>query len=174
MHAAIPNRGTGEQPIKAAIPVGEHRRAPALAALRTAPRVTRVSQPEWATTSTDSAAKAKGVRYEKRVAEWLQDVCTQQGWTLWDHQWFCYKFGDKTAYFQPDFIIERPQGNILAEVKLTYVDTTAQLKRYVDWLRIFGLICYPITIVRNLTPDTGNIITELENATSHSVLHLWI
>lgn len=152
---------------------GECRRAPTLAALRAAPRVVKVPPPVWATSSL-TPAQAKGIRYEKRVGEWLRKTCAERGWELWDHQWFCHQAGELVTYFQPDFIIERPQGNILAEIKLTYVDTTAQLQRYVDCLRVFGLICNPITIVRNLTPNTPSIVTELDSITPNSVLHLWL
>ena len=94
---------------------------------------------------------------------------------LHDHQWFEYTKGDKVKLFQPDFIIERPNDvGIVIEVKLTYVDTSLQLNMYVEYLKIFGLICIPLTIVKNLTPGAPSAIHEFAAITPGGVYHLWV
>lgn len=153
----------------------EVRRAPALAAMRAGPRVRVISPPAWAKPDTQTASRAKGYAYEKRVKKELQNVCEKEGWILHDHQWFEYKNGNEVKFFQPDFIIERPNDvGIVIEVKLTYVDTAAQLSRYVEYLKIFGLICIPLTIVKNLIPGVPSVIHEFAAITPGGVYHLWI
>lgn len=155
----------------------EARRAPALAALRAfaQPRVTLVPTPAWATPKRTFGAKARGLAYERKVKKVLTKICTSSNWQLLDHPWFLYTCGQEAKYFQPDFLIQRPDTDwILAEVKLTYVDTTWQLSKYLHYLKIFGVSCTPITIVRNLTEDAKNIIDDFSKVTSNSVLHLWL
>lgn len=154
----------------------EAKRAPALMALRNAPRVRVVSPPEWAKLDKQTASQAKGYAYEKRVEKELQKVCDKFGWKLYAHQWFEYSCEGKVKLFQPDFIIER-SGNagIVIEVKLTYVDTTQQLNTYVKYLQIFGLICFPLTIVKNLVPGINNtIIRDFSEIIPNGVYHLWV
>ena len=161
----------------------ESRRAPALAALRAKfaeqtnpclPKETvQVSTaPFYASSLTGT--KAQGCAYEKKVGKFLKSYCTKAGWELMDHQWFVYSNGTDTKYFQPDFIITRPgQDGLLVEVKLTYVDTTEQLKKYTRYLEIFGLTCVPITIVRNLIPG-AQFVDSFDKIFPNSVLHLWL
>lgn len=157
----------------------ESRRAPALAALRA-----RIQQPSVTETvvpclspfapGSVTGTKAQGRAYEKKVGKFLRRACDEAGWRLWDHQWFEYK-GKEVKYFQPDFVIEREgQEGILIEVKLTYVDTSKQLNKYLEYLRLFGLNCFPITIVRNLVPVMPEYMNDFSKVTANSVLHLWI
>lgn len=85
-----------------------------------------------------------------------------------------YKDDLGIKHFQPDFIIERETDNVLVEVKLTFVDTTAQINKYLHYLKIFGLDCFPIVIVRNLTPTAPAVVTDFDKITPNVVLHLWI
>jgi len=155
----------------------ETRRAPALAALRRFPVVTPVAPPGWAAKDASTPAKAKGYSYERKVGTILHKKCSELRWKLWDHQWFVYRAGEHMQYFQPDFVIERPNElGIIAEVKLTYVDTSVQLNRYVAYLKLFGVVCFPITIVKNLTPAVAKdfVVDDLSKAQTNSVLHLWV
>jgi hypothetical protein len=117
---------------------------------------------------------ARGLAYERKVGRALKAYCTQEKLKLWDHQWFVYKNGGEIKYFQPDFIIERKDNAVLIEVKLTFVDTTLQVNKYLEYLKLFGLDCFPVTIVRHLTPLTPAIITEFNEMAPNTVLHLWI
>ena len=133
--------------------------------------------PAWAVTpSCTYGTKARGLTYERKVGKYLTKLCDENGWKLWDHQWFLYAYGKERKYFQPDFLIERPsQEGIIVEVKLTYVDTTAQLQKYLEYLKIFGFTGFPLVIVRNLTPALPcAIIDDFANATPNAVLHLWL
>ena len=162
----------------------EARRAPALAALRqrctaatspaaaTLPSVSPCPSPFAATPS--SGSRARGLAYERKVGKVLASHCAKAGWKLWDHQWFAYKDDSGIKYFQPDFIIERENDNVLIEVKLTFVDTNTQVNKYLHYLKIFGLECFPLIIVRNLTPTAPLIITDFDKITPNAVLHLWI
>lgn len=171
----------------------ESRRAPALAALRArakaATRPPKVEQPPKVVSSPNSyvfpcdppftnppskGSCARGLAYERKVGQALNAYCTQEKLKLWDHQWFVYKNGDGVKYFQPDFIIERKSDAVLIEVKLTFVDTTLQVNKYLEYLKLFGLDCFPITIVRHLTPFAPAIITEFNEMAPNTVLHLWI
>lgn len=117
---------------------------------------------------------ARGLAYERKVGRALKAYCAQEGLKLWDHQWFVYKNGDEIKYFQPDFIIERKSDAILIEVKLTFVDTTLQVNKYLEYLKLFGLDCFPVTIVRHLTPFAPAIITEFNEMAPNTILHLWV
>lgn len=164
----------------------EARRAPALATLRqrhaataatlltaaTSPSVTPCLPPFAPTEK--SRSQARGLAYERKVGELLTTYCDKAGWKLWDHQWFAYKDDSGVKHFQPDFIIERETDNVLVEVKLTLVDTSAQIDKYLHYLKIFGLDCFPLVIVRNLTPAASLIITDFDKITPNAVLHLWI
>lgn len=162
----------------------EARRAPALAALRqrcvaatpsavaTSPSVSLCSPPFAPGSLTGS--RARGRSYERKVGKILASHCAKAGWKLWDHQWFSYKDESGVKYFQPDFIIERENDNVLIEVKLTFVDTNAQVNKYLHYLKIFGLDCFPVVIVRHLTPAASLIITDFNEIAPNTVLHLWI
>lgn len=162
----------------------EARRAPALAALRqryaattlsvatTSPSVTPCPPPFVPTPLNGS--RARGLTYERKVGKLLAAHCAKVGWKLWDHQWFAYKDNSGVKHFQPDFIIERKTDNVLVEVKLTLVDTSAQINKYLHYLKIFGLDCFPLVIVRNLTPAASLIITDFDKITPNVILHLWI
>lgn len=117
---------------------------------------------------------ARGLAYERKVGRALKAYCAQEEFKLWDHQWFVYKNGDEIKYFQPDFIIERKDNAVLIEVKLTFVDTTLQVNKYLEYLKLFGLDCFPVTIVRHLTPFAPAIVTEFNEMAPNTVLHLWI
>lgn len=161
----------------------ESRRAPALAALRArfAEQTTPPLPRETVCLSTSPFAsnrltgtKARGLAYERKVGKFLKTHCDKMGWELLDHQWFVYSNGIEAKYFQPDFVISRPgQDGLLVEVKLTYVDTTAQIQRYLNYLSIFGLSCVPLTIVRNLTPG-AQFVDSFDKILPNSVLHLWL
>ena len=180
MRHEIVNNAGGTHPIIRAINMlsssSESRRAPALAALRALlPRVTPVPPPFPSQRETGS--RARGLSYERQVGKELQKICANNGWTLWDHQWFLYECGTERKYFQPDFVIEQAGGQgIVAEVKLTHVDATAQLKRYISYLKVFGLDCIPLTIVRHLTPltQTELIIDDFNKSYANAVWHLYI
>lgn len=150
----------------------ESRRAPELAALRARARRVETCPPPFSSSRADGT-RARGLTYERKVGKYLAGLCAREGWKLWDHQWFIYRNKDDTCYFQPDFIVERPSEPLLIEVKLTYVDTSYQLKKYLEYLRLFGLDCIPLTIVRNLTPGTSPI-TEFSQIKPNAVLHLWV
>lgn len=155
----------------------EARRAPALAALRaragTIPIVTPCAAPFASTTS--SGTRARGLAYERKVGKKLAAHCSKTGEKLWDHQWFKYEKSGITRHFQPDFVIERPAGqSVLIEVKLTLVDTSLQTQKYIDYLRLFGLDCFSVTIVRNLVPNAPKVITSFEELSPNAVMHLWI
>lgn len=175
----------------------ESRRAPALAALRqrwnsgtveqennkvvkqennkVVEQVRPTSPPGWAQKRTTVGTKARGYAFEKKVGKLLTKWCEESGWKLWDHQWFVYTCNEEVKYFQPDFIIERPGAEgVVIEVKLTYVDTSLQLNKYLKYLSIFGITCFPTTIVRNLTPSTVKVIDDFNKISPDSVLHLWI
>lgn len=161
----------------------EARRAPALAALRqrctaaspaaTSPPSVLPCPPPFAATP-PSGSRARGLTYERKVGKVLAVHCAKAGWKLWDHQWFVYKDDSGVKHFQPDFIIERENDNVLVEVKLTFVDASAQVNKYLHYLKIFGLECFPLIIVRNLTPIVPAIITDLDKITPNTVLHLWV
>ena len=162
----------------------EARRAPALAALRqrctaatspisaTLPSVSPCPPPFAATPS--SGSRARGLTYERKVGKVLASHCAKAGWKLWDHQWFMHKDHSGTRYFQPDFIIERKTDNVLIEVKLTFVDTNVQVNKYLSYLKLFGLDCFPAVIVRHLTSTAPAVITDFDQLTPNAVLHLWI
>ena len=131
--------------------------------------------------SCSTGTRARGHTYERKVGKFLRRACDAAGWKLWDHQWFEYKKAEKAEkaekvyHFQPDFIIERPgQEGILVEVKLTYVDTKEQLNKYLNYLGIFGINCFPVTIVRNLVPGIPEYINNFNEIKPNSVLHLWM
>lgn len=164
----------------------EARRAPALAALRQR-HAAKVATPLTAATSPSvspcpppfnhtplNGSRAQGLAYERKVGKLLTAHCDKAGWKLWDHQWFAYKDDSGVKHFQPDFIIERETDNVLVEVKLTLVDTSAQINKYLYYLKIFGLNCFPLVIVRNLTPAASLIITDFDKIIPNAVLHLWI
>ena len=154
----------------------EARRAPALAALRRFPTVTAAAPPSWATRG-GTGTRARGFGYERKVGNVLRAACCKHGWELIDHQWFVYKCGTETKYFQPDFVIDRPGDlGIVVEVKLTYIDTNAQLRKYLEYLKIFGLVCFPLTVVRNLTPfaEKDLLIDDITKARANAVWHLWV
>jgi hypothetical protein len=154
----------------------EARRAPRLAALRRFPRVTPAGPPEWASRSSLTGTKARGQAFERKVGKILEKLCVEANWTLHDHQWFIYTCGSDTKYFQPDFIIERPgEKGILIEAKLTWVDTSLQLNRYIEYLKIIGMVCFPLTVVKNLTPavDKERIVDDLKKAQAGAIWHLW-
>lgn len=167
----------------------EARRAPALAALRQRSAASSQQPHPTAATATLpsvspcpppfapvplSGSRARGLAYERKVGKMLTAHCAKAGWKLWDHQWFAYKDVSGVKHFQPDFIIERETDNVLVEVKLTFVDTSAQINKYLHYLKIFGLNCFPLVIVRNLTPTASLIITDFNKITPNAVLHLWI
>ena len=132
--------------------------------------------------SCSTGTRARGFAYERKVGKFLRRACDAAGWKLWDHQWFEYKNKEekeekeeKVCHFQPDFIIERPgQDGILIEVKLTYIDTKEQLNKYLKFLGIFGINCFPVTIVRNLVPGIPEYINNFNEIKPNSVLHLWM
>ena len=129
--------------------------------------------------SCSTGTRARGHAYERKVGKFLRRACDAAGWKLWDHQWFEYKNKEekeeKVCHFQPDFIIERPgQDGILIEVKLTYIDTKEQLNKYLKFLGIFGINCFPVTIVRNLVPGIPEYINNFNEIKPNSVLHLWM
>ena len=129
--------------------------------------------------SCSTGTRARGLAYERKVGKFLRRACDAAGWKLWDHQWFEYKNKEekeeKVCHFQPDFIIERPgQDGILIEVKLTYIDTKEQLNKYLKFLGIFGINCFPVTIVRNLVPGIPEYINNFNEIKPNSVLHLWM
>ena len=153
------------------------RRAPALEALRSLPRVTPSPPPAWAGKQKLFGTKSQGRAYEKKVGKVLKTLCDSNGWILWDHQWFVYTAAGQRNYFQPDFIVEQPGGKgLVVEAKLTYVDTTEQLTKYQNYLEIFGLTCTPVTAVRNLTPLVPRelIISEFASIFPGAVWHLWV
>lgn len=120
----------------------------------------------------NSGTRAKGIAYEKKVGKWVQKTFPYK---VWDHQWFEYKNGTTIRYFQPDFIIERPgEQGILIEVKLTYVDTSMQLNKYLKYLSIFGISCFPLTIVKNLVPTMPAFVSDFNEIKPNSILHLWL
>jgi hypothetical protein len=161
--------------MQAALLESQARRAPALAMLREIPRVVPCEPPSWAKKGAPRGTVSRGYTYERKVGKVLAAQARESGWTLWDHQWFEYQCDKKIKYFQPDFVIERPnETGIVVEVKLTYVDTTAQLQQYVEYLNVFGLNCFPITVVRHLTPAVQNVISDFNHIQPNSVLHLWI
>lgn len=155
----------------------EARRAPALAALRA-----RVQQARPSVVTCDApfsncrsvGSRARGLTYERKVGRLLAAYCNKMGWKLWDHQWFVYKCGNEVSYFQPDFIIEREHDAVLIETKLTFVDTNTQINKYLKYLKVFGLDCFPLVIVRNLTPNAPFPITDISEMAPGRVLHLWV
>lgn len=153
------------------------RRAPALEALRSLPRVVPCSAPAWVGKQRLIGTKSQGRAYEKKVGKVLKALCDSNGWIFWDHQWFVYTKPDQRNYFQPDFILEQPGGKgFVIEAKLTYVDTTEQLAKYQNYLEIFGLTCTPVTAVRNLTPLAPRelIISDFVSVFPGAVWHLWV
>lgn len=154
----------------------EARRAPALAALRNFPRVEKTAPPVWAAESLSLAAR-RGYAYERKVGKVLNEICSTAGWGLLDHQWFMWICGKDVKYFQPDFIIQRPnEQGILIEVKLTYVDANAQLNKYLQYLKLFGLDCFSAIAVRHLTKCVSRdaVIDDFSKLKPNSVWHLWI
>jgi hypothetical protein len=154
----------------------EARRAPALAALREFPRVTLTESP-WGKETKARGTKAQGYAYERKVGKVLTKICDEAGWKLWDHQWFKCSQGNKVEYFQPDFIIERPsETGVVLEAKLTWVDTTLQLNKYLEYLKIFGIICFPATVVRNLTSAvlTDLVVDDFAKIKAGAIWHLWV
>lgn len=121
-----------------------------------------------------SGTRARGLAYERKVGKFLSRLCAKEEWKLWDHPWFEYNDGIRVGYFQPDFIVERPSGNLLIEVKLTYVDTRVQVQKYLKYLKVIGLVCAPVIVVKNLTPTTPSFVNDFNEIYPNSVLHLWI
>ena len=155
----------------------EARRAPALAALRSFPRVEQTTPPAWAAKGTLTGAKARGSTYEKKVGKVLDKVCSRAGWNLLDHQWFVYICGKEVKYFQPDFVVEQKnETGVLIEVKLTYVDASLQINKYLEYLRLFGLDCFPVTVVRHLTSKVKRdlIVDDFDKVQAGAIWHLWM
>jgi len=154
----------------------EARRAPALAALRSFPRVEQTSPPAWALKGVLTGTKARGSTYEKKVGKVLDKICSRVDWNLLDHQWFVYICGKEVKYFQPDFVVERPGGSVLIEVKLTYVDASLQINKYLEYLKLFGLDCFPVTVVRHLTSKVKRdlIVDDFDKVQPGTIWHLWV
>lgn len=116
-------------------------------------------------------AQKLGLRYERRVGKVLAKETASLGWTFWDHPWI----GNDLTTRQPDFVLISPSGGALvAEVKLTWVDTQAQLEEYCSLLTRMELAPIPFSICRNLTPETPNIISDLLSVYPSAVWHLWL
>jgi hypothetical protein len=155
----------------------EARRAPALAALRSFPRVEQATPPAWALSQRAlTGSKSRGSSYEKKVGKVLDKICSRAGWNLLDHQWFVYICGKEVKYFQPDFVVERPAGGVLIEVKLTYVDASLQINKYLEYLKLFGLDCFPVMVVRHLTSKVKKdlIVDDFDKVQSGVIWHLWV
>ena len=140
--------------------------------------VRECSAPWWAGGRTQRASVKQGYRYERKVARYLEKAVGTLGWELQDHPWFEVLCGEQcVAHFQPDFLLLAPSGcGLVAEAKLTWVDTTDQCKKYQDYLALAGLPTQPFTIARNLTPETPRdlVVDELVDVKPDAVLHLWL
>ena len=157
--------------------LAEARRAPALFALRNLPRVEEVAPPPWAAKQVVTGTKARGYAYERKVGRVLKKICDEKNWKLWDHQWFVYVRGTETKYFQPDFIVERPnEPGIVVEVKLTYVDASLQFNKYKEYLSLYGIECFPVVVARHLHPSVVKelVVDDFNKVQAGSVWHLWV
>lgn len=116
-------------------------------------------------------AQKAGYRYERRVGKVLAAQAASLGWALWDHVWI----GNDEIVRQPDFVLISPSGAALvAEAKLTWVDTRAQLEEYCTLLARMELAPVPFSICRNLTPESPDIVLDFDSIYSYSVWHLWL
>lgn len=136
----------------------------------------QTAPPAWALKGTLTGAKARGSTYEKKVGKVLDKICSRAGWNLLDHQWFVHICGKDVKYFQPDFVVERPGGGVLIEVKLTYVDASLQINKYLEYLKLFGLDCFPVTVVRHLTSKVKRdlIVDDFDKVQAGAIWHLWV
>lgn len=100
----------------------------------------------------------------------LHSICARNSWLLRDHEWIETEDG----WLQPDFVIERPEDAILVECKLTWLDCSAQMLKYMQVLRELGLSPVPLLVCRNLTPSAPAPIHSLDELRPDAVWHLWI
>ncbi len=134
----------------------------------------RVAKRQDRTTPLNTTAQKAGVRYEKRVKKYLQQVIEAYDCVLHSHIWF--EIDGREA--QTDFFLTFPSNAaILFEVKQTWVDTSGQLAFYKYLLNGIGLT--PVTcctICKNLTPETprDNIIRSLEDIKENAVWQIRI
>jgi len=115
-------------------------------------------------------SRGRGRSYEKRVGAHLHRICAENLWRLRDHEWIDTGAG----FLQPDFVIERPDDAILIECKLTWLDCSQQVSKYLRVLEELGLTPVPLLVCRNLTPSAPAPIHSLDELRPNAVWHLWI
>lgn len=115
-----------------------------------------------------------GIRYERKVGQFLTPIATNLGLDLWDHQRL--KVGSSTA--EPDFVlVSASAAGLLIEVKYTWEDTTSQRAYYAGLLHLLGISpVVSCTVCRNLTPSTPKhlIVRDFYSITDNSVFQLWV
>ena len=122
----------------------------------------------------NTAAQKAGIRYERRIQKYLQQIADDCGCKLFSNLWF--DIGNRSA--QTDFLLAFPsKATILFEVKQTWVDTSDQLAFYKYLLNGIGLT--PVTcctICKNLTPETprDNIIRSFEDIKESAIWQIRI
>jgi hypothetical protein len=118
-------------------------------------------------------AKPLGIRYEKKVKDFLSPIATHLGLDLWDHQ----RLSVGTSTAEPDFVlVSASAAGLLIEVKYTWEDTSSQRAYYSGLLRLLGISpVVSCTICHNLTPSTPKnlIVRDFYSIEDNSVFQLW-
>jgi hypothetical protein len=115
-----------------------------------------------------------GIRYERRVRQFLSPIAANLGLDLWDHQRL--QVGGSTA--EPDFVlVSASAAGLLIEVKYTWEDTLNQRAFYAGLLRLLGISpVVSCTICRNILPSTPTdlIVRDFYSIADNSVFQLWV
>lgn len=119
-----------------------------------------------------SPAGLAGLRYERRVDRQLRKHIVEKRFSKIEHNpWFTYSDQFGSGFCCPDFILWSPGGNfvVVAEVKLTWIGA-AILKLRDLYLPVVAAAldvpAMPLTIVRNLTPESPDAKHTLAEALS--------
>ena len=135
------------------------------------------SAPIWHKSRNSSLAAKDGLRYEKKVGKELERLGAGGRFTQVEHNpWFRFKDLYGIACCSPDFLLHRPEGLVIVEVKLTWVDVAIhKLNDLYSPVVSFALgkPCRPLVICRNLTRDAPPSCSTLNTALAspHHLLH---
>ncbi len=98
-----------------------------------------------------TGTRGRGHSYERAVCKYVLSLVESLGWTLYDHYWI----HTGSVWVQPDFIIQTPACAIILEAKLTYIDCSAQLARYIRAAQAeLGCPVWGAQVCQNLTPHS--------------------
>lgn len=133
--------------------------------------------PRWSNTGPHNykslrGTRGKGQTFERRVGKLLQAKADEWGWTLHSHRWI--ELEDGSGWLQPDFVLQcSPNRAVIFECKLTWVDCSAQLRKYASALTRMGIVCTSVLVCRHLTPAfVGTLCVAFEDISKDAVWHL--